>query len=711
MSAMIGAEQKMEGVHMKKAFATDNRPSWKQGKYRIKLASPNRSVSMKLFLVICSILLLVLTQGYFSYYISKDTIKQEVSTFSEGTVSQAANKLDLFFSNIDAISISVYLNEELRRDMEAGSSSAEDVERVLGTKAANKILSDIAFSNNMINGIVVFDLNGNYRYGSVPSFSKNVKNEPWFRKSLENEGQAVWVETNKEGIMSHDKPTFATARVIKDVVGKAEYVLLIDVPLKQISDLLQNVNLGKDAQVELINEDHQIIYDSNVNAIGSHLFNILQKDENGKETKQSDSFEIKNKDGKNQLVVYSQSNVTGWYLAGIIPTATLGESAGKIRDTTMIMAIVALFFAIVVGLLTTRMIGRPLNELRNLMKEGEMGNLQVSTNFRRTDEIGQVGESFNRMMEQINNLVKQTSRSAMEVLATAEELSEASKSTAASAKEIAQATEEIASGSANLASEAERGNELTLNNGDWMKRVIESNTKMGLAASEVHAVSDQGTRYMGDLITKTGMTEEMIRSMAEKVDRLKDSTRSIRKILDVLNNMTKQTNILSLNATIEAARAGAAGKGFMVVADEIRKLADQSRQSISVVGEITDTIQKEIDETVEVLMNAYPIFKEQIISVKEADQIFNQVRKHMNAFVVQLDDVTNSIGHLDESQMILSSSMSSFSAFSEQSSAASQEVASLSIQQLTVSEGLVKLSDKLENLSCKLRESLSRFLV
>src|SRR3981081_2815600 len=111
----------------------------------------------------------------------------------------------------------------------------------------------------------------------------------------------------------------------------------------------------------------------------------------------------------------------------------------------------------------------------------------------------------------------------------------------------------------------------------------------------------------------------MIRSMVDKVDNLKDSTRSIRKILDVLNNMTKQTNILSLNGTIDAARAGASGKGFMVVADEIRKLADQSRQSIDVVGQITETITKEIDETVKVLSNATPIFQEQIESVKEAE--------------------------------------------------------------------------------------------
>jgi len=120
--------------------------------------------------------------------------------------------------------------------------------------------------------------------------------------------------------------------------------------------------------------------------------------------------------------------------------------------------------------------------------------------------------------------------------------------------------------------------------------------------------------------------------------------------LDVLGNVSKQTNILSLNATIEAARAGAAGKGFMVVADEIRKLADQSRQSIGVVGEIVNNISREIDETVNVLTEANPIFQEQIDSVREANQIFTTVQDNMASFVSRLDEATESVRQLEECQ-------------------------------------------------------------
>ena len=313
------------------------------------------------------------------------------------------------------------------------------------------------------------------------------------------------------------------------------------------------------------------------------------------------------------------------------------------------------------------------------------------------------------MMDNITELVKHTSQSAQDVLNTASELSNASKKTGISAREIAIATEEIANGATNLAVEAERGNDLTITIGSKMRNVIESNVEMGGAASEVEKASQHGITHMTVLTDKTNLTEDMVRSLVQKVNALKESTNSIRKILEVLNNMTKQTNILSLNATIEASRAGAAGKGFMVVADEIRKLADQSRQSIDIVGQITDQISGEIGETVNVLSTAYPIFQEQIGSVKEASEIFWTVQGQMTGFIQQLSQATDSIQELDQSQAILAEAMSSVSAVAEEASATSEEVASLSNEQLTVSGNLIDLSNKLEEVSTRLKETLSRF--
>jgi methyl-accepting chemotaxis protein len=149
----------------------------------------------------------------------------------------------------------------------------------------------------------------------------------------------------------------------------------------------------------------------------------------------------------------------------------------------------------------------------------------------------------------------------------------------------------------------------------------------------------------------------------------------------------------------------------LTVANEVRILADQSRDSIGVEGRIIENIQMEIEETVEVLSDARPIFQEQIQSVKKADIIFNQIQTHMSVFSEQLSEVSDSIMELDQSQLVLSTTMSTVSAVAEESLATSEEGASLSTEQLSISEVLVRLSDKLEQLSNSVKESLTKFRV
>ena len=412
-----------------------------------------------------------------------------------------------------------------------------------------------------------------------------------------------------------------------------------------------------------------------------------------------------------RLTIFKKLSVSPWTVATAVPVDDLVKDAEKIWNLTIIMVLVAMAFAVASGFFVAWMVGRPLINLRNLMQQGEQGNLTVRTRFTSRDEIGQLGQSFNQMMEQITKLVQQTNHSAQEVLNNSNVLLNVSKQTAISAKEIAVATEEIANGASSLAVEAEKGNTITYEIGLKMREMAKANEEMNHATIQVEQVSERGTVYMADLIAKTNDTEQMTRNMVEKVDHLKESTSSIRKILEMLNNISKQTNILSLNATIEAARAGAAGKSFMVVADEIRKLAEQSKQSIEIVGQITDTIQREIDETVTALSDAYPVFQQQITSVKEADLIFGQVRSQMDGLSERLKGVNHSLGSLEESQSTLTDAMSNVSAVSEESSATSEEVASLSNEQLSVSEGLVKLSESLESLSVSLQDQLKKFTV
>lgn len=671
-----------------------------------QIENPVKSVGMKLFLMFfASILFFVLVVGAISYSVSKDVIRTKMADSGLQTVTQAGLKLDLLYQNFEDLTLQVMYNNDLQALLEKIakltplSYEANDTAHQLTEK-----LNFVAFSNKAIKTLRIYEPNGKLvvTTGSGGYESETgISQTDWFKQIMDAGGKAAWLDSKLKGYSTDSGSTFGIGRIINNATSD---VLLVEFSTDILNNELGRITLGEDSSSVITNSSNKNIATLQMTELEKAAKISLTKEQIEK-TEGSLTTE------DDHLVAYYTSPVSGWNLIGDVPVSSMVKDAKKIYNYTLIVAFFAAIAAVLIGLFVMRMIGRPLVNLRNLMQQGAQGKLTVRANYTTKDEIGQLGNSFDIMMEKITALVQQTSTSAQKVLETAAELTHSSKITANAAREIATATEEISGGAAGLATESERGNELTHHIGMQMKNVIAANLEMGTAATDVRTSSELGTTYMAELIDKTILTEKMIRSMVDKVNHLKDSTRSIRKILDVLNNMTKQTNILSLNATIEAARAGTAGKGFMVVADEIRKLADQSKQSIHVVGQITEKIQTEINETVKVLSTATPIFKQQMQAVKEADTIFKQVTAHMGGFIVQLSTVSDSISTLDQSQEVLSDAMMNVSAVAEESLATSQEVASLSTEQLSISNGLVRLSEQLDQLSNSLNETLSKFEV
>ncbi|MDF2715069.1 MAG: chemotaxis protein [Paenibacillus sp.] len=683
-------------------------------KQQLKAQNPIKSVGMKLLLIFfVSIVAMVLAVGLLSYQISKNVIKNKVADASLQTISQATDKVDFLLESIENISIQIMSDDTVADNMtKFKDKSLTQFDKLQTGQLVASRLKSYVLSNNKLADINIIPVSADVTdtYRSATALKDEVFKSAWFNKVKDADGKGIWLPSSKAGYINSAN-TFALGRVLRNIKsGTVEGMLVIEVKQSALKDALGVISIGNGSETVIIGKDNKVIFSEKTDELES-AYTLDIAANIAKSGSSTDNF-FTEKKNEQIIAVYDPIQKSDWLLVGAVSVDELVKDAASIFNITVIMLIVSALLAIGVGLLVIRFIARPLVGLRNLMVEGARGNLTVRTKLTgRQDEIGQLSASFNQMMEQITSLVAQTNLSAQEVLQTASELSDSSKKTALSAKEIAVATEEIANGASSLAVEAERGSDLTGSISQKVDHVVDANALMETAAAEVQSASRKGTEYMSDLITKTGTTEDLMRSMAEKVEKLQESTSSIRKILDMLNNITKQTNILSLNATIEAARAGAAGKGFMVVADEIRKLAEQSKQSIDVVAQITESIQTEMKETVAVLSEAYPIFQEQIASVKDADGIFKQVQAQMDGFAGKLKEVTVSVQQLKSSQVVLSEAMGNVSAVAEESSATSQEVASLSSEQLSISGGLVKLSEKLEDLSNSLKESLSKFSI
>ncbi|MCG7382865.1 methyl-accepting chemotaxis protein [Paenibacillus sp. ACRRY] len=680
---------------------------------QVRKANPVKSVGVKLFLIFfAGIMIFVISLGLLSYSKAKNTIEENASRANQETIDQTKEKMDIILERFVDTSTQIFFDPEMQsllQNMSNADLTAYDM--FINSSSINKQLSNVAFTNKSMEAIYLVptdETKSTMGTGSSSSSMGNIRSEAWYNELVQSGGYR-WLptEVKEDGSAS----TFRIARSMKNLQGTNQsYVLVIELKLEVLEEQLKSLNLGEGAVIQLIAPDKKVVASTIADRTGKETELAFY----GELTEQTGSTNAEYAvDGKStdMLVVYSTMETSDWKLIGMVPTSMLVKDAKGILTLTLWMALIDAAIAVLIGVWMVRMIARPLGSLKDLMQEGAKGNLKVRTPFTSKDEIGQLSAAFNLMMEQITKLVEQTNRSAQEVLDTASELSNASKKTAISASEIAVATEEIAGGASSLATEAERGNELTDNISRQMQSVVAANEEMGQSARHVEQSSETGTQHLNQLMTKTQRTEEMIGALVNKVDSLKESTSSVLKVLDVLQNITKQTNILSLNATIEAARAGAAGRGFMVVAGEVRQLAEQSRQSIDMVGDITDKIMHEMNETVAALSNVNPLFREQMDAVKDTNVIFASVQQQMGAFVEKLGMVTDSIGDLSKSQGTLSEAMSNVSAVAEESSATSEEVASLSSEQQNISNQLVNLSDKLENVSTELKNTLSRFTV
>ena len=671
--------------------------------------NPSKSVGVRLFLIFfVAIMFFVLAIGLLSYQMAKSTIQKNAENSNLQTIVQTSQKLDIILQKYEENLQQTFLDNEMQKAiMNASMSKGSEYDRFTTINDIRNRLNSLVYSSKGVEAVYMMSVDGSTddisTGGSNPTFIDDARKEAWFDEMSKAVGTR-WINVPEK---SNGKSIVRLVRSLSSVTTSKRFVLVEDLNVDVLESYLKEINFGANSKLQIVNKDNIVIGSSvNEEATTKSEYDLSKA---GAEL--NGSLRTRDADGNSVLAVFNDFSAADWRLVGTVSTAELVKDAKGILVTTYIAAAVVALITILLAMWMVRMIAHPLAQLKNLMEEGSKGNLNVRLKAKSQDEIGQLTNSFNVMMEQITGLVKQTNHSAKDVLDTATELTQASNKTAISAKEIAIATEEIANGATSLANEAERGNELTENISKQMEQVVLANKQMETAAHQVEKSSQQGTVYLNGLLDKTNTTVDIVNSLTEKVDALKSSTSSVMKVLEVMQNITQQTNILSLNATIEAARAGAAGRGFMVVADEIRQLADQSRQSITMVGEITDNIQQEMNETVQALSDASPLFQQQISSVKETSQIFVSVQQQMEGFVKQIEMVTASIDELNESQNVLSEAMGNVSAVAQQSSATSEEVASLSSEQQTVGEQLVQLSDKLENVSNGLKESLARFTV
>ncbi|MBC9785008.1 MCP four helix bundle domain-containing protein [Heliobacterium chlorum] len=382
------------------------------------------------------------------------------------------------------------------------------------------------------------------------------------------------------------------------------------------------------------------------------------------------------------------------------------------------------FFAVVVSVflctILIRSISKPIQQLQLLMAQVGAGNLSVHGEVAANDEFGNMTAAFNQMVHHQSDVVKGIRKTSEEMAAASEEMAASSQQVSASIQEVAASMQEVAR-------ETEEGSQSVV---DASAVLIELSSLIQIAKNQAESAAkdskmtlstaERGKLTVEETVTRMTKIKEKTTETENWITTLNSYSQQIQSITDTITGIANQTNLLALNAAIEAARAGEAGRGFAVVADEVRKLAEQSSQGAQEVDQLVQKVAEsteaavtstrlsrdEVEQGFRVVQEAGHALDNILTAVNRTEGAVREIVKVTNENVASSDRIVKLIDSIATNIENVSSHVQQVAAATEEASASMETIAASSeetsamaatlldsVQRFTVDDSSQKLTD------------------
>ena len=378
----------------------------------------------------------------------------------------------------------------------------------------------------------------------------------------------------------------------------------------------------------------------------------------------------------------------------------------------LILVLTAVAGSLVVGLILSRSIARPITQLTTIAGRISDGDLTQSIpRIKSKDEIKELGNAFSSMMGNLRGLILNVNDASQELVASSEELAASSEEVSKVSEQIAIAVSELAKGASEQAVSSEKGNSKILLTVEGLSRIAEEMAQSEKIMGEVKEAVSSGEvsiKYQESKVIENG---ETTKEVASAISSLSEKSQEIGRILEVIRSIAEQTNLLALNAAIEAARAGEAGKGFSVVADEIRKLAEQSGTSVKEIDKIIKEVQAGVDATVNKMEKSKSTVEMQSESISKTVSAFGVIAGVVDLLGSRIKHVAEASAELSKSAVQAGDEMTGIASVAQQSAASTQEVAASTEEQASTVHQITDAAEGLSQLAVQLQDSVRKFTV
>ena len=437
--------------------------------------------------------------------------------------------------------------------------------------------------------------------------------------------------------------------------------------------------------------------------IGSHLEEMI---------KAKDGFFTYEDSNGDNVFAYVTIPSTGWMLGLSIPYDFVYEALIKLKITYGILTVVGLLIVTVVCLQFASRITRPIIELEEHARELASGNLrQQPIDASSSDEIGSLARAFNEMQSSLKTLISHMTTTSEQVASSSEELTAGSHQAAQAATNVAETVVEVAGGMEKQLTNIGEAKQ----NVDSAFADIQSMTLEAKEAAEASAKTKdaalQGADLMKGAMARMEQIESSVMSSAGVVKKLGESSQQIGQIVESISAIADQTNLLALNAAIEAARAGEAGRGFSVVAEEVRKLAEQSQISAEEIKKRISTIQEDTDDAVVAMEAGTNEVHQGTAAIREVGEQFGEIMSMVENIEARMQGISRSVDKISQNTNNIVSAVDDIDNVSRKTSEHTQTISAAAEEQSASSEEIASASQALSTLASDLQTAIGKFKI
>ncbi|MES5939957.1 MULTISPECIES: MCP four helix bundle domain-containing protein [unclassified Bacillus cereus group] len=381
------------------------------------------------------------------------------------------------------------------------------------------------------------------------------------------------------------------------------------------------------------------------------------------------------------------------------------ENINSVKNTIItfvIISFVGIIIIIFIGFIIKNAIKKPIVLLQKDMERVSAGDLTIRTSYKSENELGHIVQSFNSMLDNLQQLVGQVKVTAKEVIISTENMLQETRTAANISNEVVRTTSEINKEIEGQVTSIQESSTAMEEIATGVQTVAESSAMVAEVAVATIDQANSGSEVIKQSIRQMNSVNEVVEETAKVIDRLVTRTQQIEEALDIITNIAEQTNLLALNAAIEAARAGENGKGFAVVAAEVRGLAEKSKTSVNDINNLLRFIHQDTQDTVHVMKKGQQQASGGKEAAYKAELAFSSIMQDINRITSQIQEVSAATEEMSAGTEEVNASLSIVSETATQvAQETNRTVQSIQAQATLIQEITTKsneMKEKVENL-------------